>query len=343
MKHRAGCAGSWPPCKAAAVPLLTSAAVTLLPASLPSPYHSRSTLTGLGLSGKLPATLALPELQTLALSGNQLDGTLPPQLASPALQRLLLDGNQLTGELPAAWSTGFPALRELALQGNRLEGTLPPAWMAAPGFATPFAAALQPGNPLLCGAFSPAEGHSVVFADGAARHTVSTTLGSCATPDGNCGSASINASAPNLYDLSWSNRVAALDLEAFNPSVQQGTAPSLGSPVQLPCYPSNPPTFFGGDAAFGKATWQSSTDGALGSWLPVSGNRQPSSAEQCSMTADAPSFWMVDLQRTTQVLVRLWLGLGLAWCRMPPRAAPLPPLLATTGLAIASRRCWTAC
>lgn len=289
------------------------------------PLHS--SLAGLGLSGKLPATLALPELQTLALTGNQLGGSLPPALASPALQRLLLDANQLTGELPGAWATGFPALRELALQGNRLEGTLPPAWVAAAGFATPFAAALQPGNPLLCGAFSTAEGHSVVFVDGTARHTVSTTLGSCATPDGNCGSATVNASAPNLYDLSWSNRVAALDLEAFNPSVQQGAAPSLGSPVQLPCYPSNAPTFFGGDAALGKATWQSSTDGALASWLPVSGNRQPSSAEQCSMTADAPSYWVVDLQRTTQVLVRLGgAGWALPW-------QPVAALVCTAGAA----------
>lgn len=238
---------------------------------------------------------------------------------------------------------------------------MPPTWLAAPGFATPFAVALQPGNPLLCGAFSPAAGHSVEFVEGTARHTVSTTLGSCATLDGNCGTASANASAPNLYDLSWSNRVAALDVEAFNPSVQQGTVPSLGSPVQLPCYPSNAPTFFGGDAALGKATWQSSTDGALASWLPVSGNRQPLSAEQCSMTADAPSYWVVDLQRTTQVLVRglrkRWPGLGGPGCavrcwRVLLACAPCPvctspgllclPALLTTLARRPRRQCWCA-
>ena len=230
--------------------------------------------------------------------------TRPPSLSPRLLllQRLALSTNQLSGTLPASWASNFPRLRELALQGNELASTLPPGWVQAPGFSTPFTAALQPGNPLLCGAVAPSAGHTLLYSDGGVPHQVITTLGSCATAG--CGSAAVNASAPNVFDLAWANRVAALDLQYLNPSVQQDAAPSPGTPLGLPCYPSDPPTFFGGDAAWRKATWQSSTEGEGSSFLPVSGNRKPVSAEECSQTADAPAYWMVDLQRSTQVQVR---------------------------------------
>lgn len=224
----------------------------------------------------------------------------------PARQRLLLNGNKLTGVLPPAWASGFPQLRELALQENQLAGTLPPGWVAPAGYSSPFVAALQPGNALLCGAFQAGAGHTVEYrAPGLPEHELTTTLGSCAS-DG-CGSATVNASAPNLYDQAWANRAAPLDLEAFNPTLQQNFVPKQGSPVSLPCYPSNPPTFFGGDAAYLKAAWQSSTEGGRDAGLPVLaprgvGNRQISEAE-CSMTADAPAYWVVDLQREISVLV----------------------------------------
>lgn len=277
---------------------------------LPAPLHltaallCRRSLPNWGLTGTLPDALDLPKLSSLELSRNQLDGPLPAKLALPALQRLALDANQMTGELPAAWAAGFPQLRELALQGNRLDGTMPPGWLQAAGFAAPFAAAVQPGNEMLCGAIAPAPGHALLYSNGGQQHTISTTLGSCATLEGGCGSATVNRSAPNLYDLAWSNRAAALDLEALNPSAQQNAVPKQGSPVQLPCYPTNAPSYFGSDAAYQKATWQSSTEAARTSYLPVSGNRQPSTADECSMTADAPGYWVVDLQRSTSVLVR---------------------------------------
>ncbi len=221
------------------------------------------------------------------------------------MQRLDLSSNQLTGSLPASWAANFPTLGEAALQANKLAGTLPPAWVADGAFAAPFRALLQPGNQLLCGAVAPAPNHSLWYSDvgeGGGEHEIATTLGSCAQ-DGNCGVATVNKSAPNLFDLAWSNRAAALDLEWLNPGVQANLAPKLGSPVSLPCYPSNAPTFFGADAALGKSAWQSTTDGPFVASLPVSGNRRPS-PDECSSTADAPAFWMVDLQQTTRVQVR---------------------------------------
>lgn len=208
------------------------------------------------------------------------------------------------GSLPPSWAANFPVLGEVALQGNRLAGTLPPAWVADGAFSAPFRALLQPGNELLCGAVAPAPNHSLWYSDmgeGGGEHEIATTLGSCAQ-DGNCGVATVNKTAPNLYDLAWGNRAATLDLEWLNPGVQANGAPKLGSPVSLPCYPSNAPAFFGADAALGKATWQSTTDGAHVSSLPVSGNRRPG-PDECSATADAPAYWMVDLQRNTRVEV----------------------------------------
>ncbi|KAL4452237.1 hypothetical protein ABPG75_007899 [Micractinium tetrahymenae] len=264
---------------------------------------SEVNLSGYALSGSVPASLDLPELEVLDLSNNQLDGSLPATLALPRLQRLDLSSNQLIGSLPASWAANFPQLGEAALQGNKLAGTLPPAWVADGAFAAPFRALLQPSNELLCGAVAPAPNHTLWYSDvdgGGGEHEVSTTLGSCAQ-NGNCGVATVNQSAPNLFDLGWSNKAATLDLEWLNPGVQANGAPKLGSPVTLPCYPSNAPSFFGADAALGKATWQSTTDGARVSSLPVSGNRRPATADECSGTADAPAYWVVDLQRNTRV------------------------------------------
>ena len=220
------------------------------------------------------------------------------------MQRLSWDENQLTGTLPASWAASFPALQTLALQNNRLAATMPPAWLQPAAFSLPFTAVVQPGNPLLCGAISPSPNHTLLFSDSGLQHEVITTLGSCAQ-DAGCGAAAINSSATNLYDVAWANRAAVLDVENLNQNVQLGGVASPGTPVTLPCYPSNAPTFFGADAAFRKATWQSSTEGQQTSFLPVSGSRIPAPAAGCSLTADAPGWWMVDLQVSTPVLVRL--------------------------------------
>ena len=235
----------------------------------------------------------------------------PP--STPCVQSLDLGSNSLTGLLPPSWATNFPQLTNLTLRNNDLTATLPPAWLGvgAPGFARPFGAVLRPGNDLLCGAVpAGSPNHTVLWDDGTSRaggvHDIFTTLGSCAQQTSNCGAAAVNRSAPNLYDLAWANRVATLDLEAFNPSVQQTGAPKLGTPVTLPCYPSNAPTFFGADAAYGKAAWQSTTEAGRVAALPVTGQRPAlaaATAAQCSATADAPAYWAVDLEHSTKVLV----------------------------------------
>lgn len=272
-------------------------------------------LPGAELRGTLPAALNLSKLTVLDLGSNRLEGGLPPTLRLPSLLRLLLGNNQLTGTLPPIWTQNFPRLREMALQGNKLAGTMPPAWTEAAGFGAPFTATVQPSNPLLCGAVTLGANHTLLYSGPAStdaaggggdgqstQHEIITTLGSCAQ-DGNCGGATVNASAPNLFDLAWGNRVAVLDLEYFNPSVQQNGEPKQGSPVTLPCYPTEPPTFFGSDAAWRKATWQAGSAGNRSSYLPVSGNRQPQGPGNCSLSLDAPGFWMVDLQRETSVMV----------------------------------------
>lgn len=243
----------------------------------------------------------------------------PGPAACPAVQRFNLGDNKLMGPLPASWAANFPELGELTLRGNDLAGTLPPAWVADSGFATPFRMVLQPGNPLLCGGVASGANHTLWYSDaaGGLEHEIVTTLGSCA--QGDCGIATVNASAPNLFDLAWSNGVSTLDLESWNELVQANGAPKLGTPITLPCYPSNAPTFFGANAAHRMATWQSSTEGARVSSLPVSGERTTSSAQDCSATADAPAFWMVDIQRPTKVQVGHRAGSlgGAARSRLP--------------------------
>jgi hypothetical protein len=261
-------------------------------------------LQGLGLKGTLSKVLSgLGALTTLDLSTNALTGNLPAQWAFPSLQNLTLSGNKLSGALPAAWSSALPSLQLLDVRNNGLEGTMPAAWVDGSGFAKPFTAVLQPGNAGLCGPIAPASGYTLLFDGGSAeaggRFLLTTTLGSCA--QGSCGKASLNASAPNLYDASWANRASPLDVAAFNTNIQLGSVPLAGTPVELPCYPSAPPTFFGSNVAFGKATWQSTTEGGQGSALAVSGQGTPTSTAQCSTSTDSPGWWMVDLQQSTVV------------------------------------------
>ena len=322
----------WNACHQHAAPLhhCSSLAGQGLSGTLPASVAGVSQLQTLDLADNSLGSTLPPTLQSSSLKVRQCDTPYPPLRRSPGHthmhlvatktymqscsrscssllppQTLLLDNNKLTGALPASWAGALPALATLGLQGNNLASTMPPGWVAAAGFAPAFAAAVQPGNALLCGAVAPVPSHTLLYNDSTSQHAVITTLGSCA--QGQCGQAAANASAPNLYDLAWSNRIAPLDLQQFNPTVQNSGQPPLqGTPVTLPCYPSNAPTYFGGDAAVGKAAWQGpATAGAATPNLPISGVVNPTRPADCSATQGGAGYWMVDLQVETQVLAVL--------------------------------------
>jgi serine/threonine protein kinase len=138
-------------------------------------------------------------------------------------------------------------------------------------------------------------------------------LGSCARSQ--CGTngqpieRSFNASASNLYDISWSNRATVVDVEAINPSISpSGKGQEDGDAVAVPCYLplSTVPTYFGGDAALMQATWQSSTS-SKGPGGPSSLAVQPKInieiPKDCTATGDSsgPASWTVGLQQSTLV------------------------------------------
>lgn len=261
-------------------------------------------LQGVGLEGTLPAGLSgMGALESLDLSQNKLSGPLPPEWAFPALQNMSLASNVLTGLLPSQWAGGMPSLLRLRLDSNRLKGTLPSKWAGSGGFDTPFIGVLQSGNTQLCGpipASAPADGYTLLYRSGPGQtRQLVTTLGSCA--QGSCGKVVSNASMPNLYDVSWANGASPLDVAAFNANIQSSTVLEVNTPVELPCYPYAPPTFFGGNVAYQKATWQSSTEDMLSSALAVSGQGMPAASSQCSTTTDSPGWWIVDLQQSTVV------------------------------------------
>lgn len=260
-------------------------------------------LAGQGLKGALgPALSGMGALAALDLGANALSGSLPATWAFPSLSNMSLAANKLGGPLPTSWPAAMPALQQLQLAGNSLQGTMPGGWVDGKGFKPPFTAVLQPGNAGLCGPVAPAPGYTLQYGVGSDSHTIVTTLGSCA--QGSCGSRSTNTSAPNLYDVSWANAAAPLDVAAFNANVGLNRVPISGTQLVLPCYPPGAaPGFFGGNVAFGKATWQSSTDGSQTSNLAVSGQGTPNSTAACSVTTDTPGWWMVDLQQSAVVQV----------------------------------------
>ena len=258
-------------------------------------------MPSLGLRGTLPAGLDLPSLLALDLSSNRLSGTLPSTLALPALTELGLSGNRLNGPLPATWAFNFPQLGRVAVQGNALQGTMPSDWLVAGAFSGGLAAAVQPGNAGVCGTIDPTPGYALLFA-GTSNHTISTTLGTCAT--GTCGQAAVNASAPNLYDVSWANGAALLDVSAANPGVLPAAPPEAGTPISIPCYPEQAPTYFGAVASYLKSAWQSSTEGDAAASRPVSvppGSNIAPGGECSATAAGTPGWWVVDLQQATEV------------------------------------------
>ena len=146
-------------------------------------------------------------------------------------------------------------------------------------------------------------------------HTLYGTIGSCA--QGTCGRATINSSATNPYDIAWANTVGPADLAASNTNLEVSSAPSLGTPLSLPCYPSNPPTYFGSDMALHGAAWQSSTSGNATAFLPVSGKANPQPPGDCSLTGSGSGWWMVDLQQSLNVqAVLVQVGAQMSWVQL---------------------------
>lgn len=213
----------------------------------------------------------------------------------------------------------------MKLQNNNISGTMPAIWINGEGFSQPFTAIVKPGNQYLCGPIptttttAAASGdYSLIYAASAengGEHTITSTLGSCARLQ--CGSngqpieRSFNASAPNVYDISWSNKATVVDVEAINPSISpSGKGQEEGNAVAVPCYlpPSTVPTYFGGDAALLQATWQSSTS-SKGPGGPSSLAVQPKTnieiPKDCTATSasssSGPASWTVELQQSTLV------------------------------------------
>lgn len=248
----------------------------------------------------------MASLEGLDLSGNKLASGLPGSWELPALANLSLASNALTGTLPAAWGAALRSLQGLDLRGNSLSGPVPGSWYTT-GFKSPFVGMLQPGNAQLCGTVFPSPpAYQLLWSQlGAAAspnlvtHVLYGTIGSCA--QGTCGQANINSSATNPYDVSWANGAAPADVGAANTNLDVLAAPALGTPVQLPCYTAAPPQYFGADVARLGAAWQSSTAGNATADRPVSTTANPQPPGDCSLTAQAPGWWMVDLQQEVTV------------------------------------------
>lgn len=221
----------------------------------------------------------------------------------------------MTGVLPPYWASSLPKLGNLLLQGNSLRGTVPESWIDEEGFRPPFTAIIEPGNDGFCGYISPATDHTLLYSHEDGSHGIVTTLGSCAQSQ--CGlqrQTPVNASAPNLYDIAWSNRVAPVDIAEFNKQYPPSQLRSLGDLVTIPCYLPNDtePTYLGADAARNQSTWQSTTASGPGgpSFLPVTNDLAALEIpKDCSATAGAPGIWTVRLsQRATVQAVLLYVG-----------------------------------
>lgn len=268
-------------------------------------------LAGLNLTGTLPKEWGMQKLLALDLSNNSLGAGLPGGWDLPALAALALGLNQLTGSLPEAWAAGLPALASLDLRFNNLAGSVPGSW-ASTGFAPPFTALLQPGKTDgLCGVVFPKPGYSLLYQtlQSNQTHALYGAIGSCQCC--NCGQARINGSATNAYDVAWANSIAPTDLGAANSDLQVNVVPAPGTPLTLPCYPSNPPTFFGANAALRGNAWQSSTSGNATAYLAVAGAKAiPQPPGDCSATDAVPGWWMVDLQNADTAVHGVALTVG---------------------------------